>query len=210
MVGVNHVISYDWLFPYLDLLYIYIRYLLERRIYTENIPQIILHDIRAGYLFFFENPKNLGFLCSLSDFGAARPFRYLSQTIKHRLMVISDLIDSPGFVGDHLSFLSHCINSPGIAGDQLGISDLIIPPGLPLVALGLDFLGLVSISSVCSRSRRFALDLDLSLLDLLAPPVALGLDLLGLLSISLGSLFRRWPSRPFSIVSVPLGTAGGS
>ena len=97
-------------------------------------------------------------------------------------VVISDLIDSPGFVGDHLSFLSHCINSPGIAGDQLGISDLIIPPGLSLVALGLDLLDLVLISSVCSRSRRFAL-------DLLAPPVALGLDLLGLLSIYYSRLF---------------------
>ncbi len=61
-------------------------------------------------------------------------------------MVISDLIGSPGFAGDHLGFLSHRIGSPGIAGDQLGISDLIVPPGLPLVALGLDLLGLLSIS----------------------------------------------------------------
>ena len=38
-------------------------------------------------------------------------------------MVISDLIGSPGFAGDHLGFLSHRISSPGIAGDQLGISE---------------------------------------------------------------------------------------
>uniref|UniRef100_A0A2N9IU27 Reverse transcriptase Ty1/copia-type domain-containing protein n=1 Tax=Fagus sylvatica TaxID=28930 RepID=A0A2N9IU27_FAGSY len=71
-------------------------------------------------------------------------------------VVISDLIGSPGFAGDHLGFLSHRIGSPGIAGDQLGISDLIVPPGLPLVALGLDLLGLLSISPVCSRSPRAA------------------------------------------------------
>uniref|UniRef100_A0A2N9J0C0 Integrase catalytic domain-containing protein n=1 Tax=Fagus sylvatica TaxID=28930 RepID=A0A2N9J0C0_FAGSY len=51
----------------------------------------------------------------------------------------------------------HRIGSPGIAGDQLGISDLIVPPGLlDLVALGLDLLGLLSISPVCSRSPRAA------------------------------------------------------
>uniref|UniRef100_A0A2N9EN83 Integrase catalytic domain-containing protein n=1 Tax=Fagus sylvatica TaxID=28930 RepID=A0A2N9EN83_FAGSY len=71
-------------------------------------------------------------------------------------VVISDLIGSPGFAGDHLGFLSHRIGSPGIASDQLGISDLIVPPGLPLVALGLDLLGLLSISPVCSRSPRAA------------------------------------------------------
>uniref|UniRef100_A0A2N9HAF6 Integrase catalytic domain-containing protein n=1 Tax=Fagus sylvatica TaxID=28930 RepID=A0A2N9HAF6_FAGSY len=56
-------------------------------------------------------------------------------------VVISDLIGSPGFAGDHLGFLSHRIGSPGIASDQLSISDLIVPPGLPLVALGLNLLG---------------------------------------------------------------------
>uniref|UniRef100_A0A2N9HHL8 Integrase catalytic domain-containing protein n=1 Tax=Fagus sylvatica TaxID=28930 RepID=A0A2N9HHL8_FAGSY len=71
-------------------------------------------------------------------------------------VVISDLIGSPGFAGDHLGFLSHRIGSPGIAGDQLSISDLIVPPGLLLVALGLDLLGLLSISPVCSRSPRAA------------------------------------------------------
>jgi hypothetical protein len=115
-------------------------------------------------------------------------------------VVISDLIGSSGFAGDHLGFLSHRISSPGIAGDQLGISDLIVPPGLPLVALGLDLLGflsisilisrfsissrhqwlLVSISSVCSRSRLalcFAGDLlGPSRLSLYrqAPPMVLG------------------------------------
>ena len=71
-------------------------------------------------------------------------------------VVISDLIGSPGFASDHLGFLSHRIGSPGIASDQLGILDLIVPPGLPLVALGLDLLGLLSISPVCSRSPRAA------------------------------------------------------
>ena len=150
------------MFPYLDLLYIYIIYLLKRRIYTENIQQIILHGIRAGYLFFFGNPKNLAFLCSLGfrrHQASSVPFSYHQASP----VVISDLIGSPGFAGDHLGFLSHRIGSPGIAGDQLGISDLIVLPGLPLVALGLDLLGLLSIfsrrqwllvliSSVCSRS----------------------------------------------------------
>ena len=34
--------------------------------------------------FFFGNPKNLRFLCSLSDSGAARPLGIFFQTIRHR------------------------------------------------------------------------------------------------------------------------------
>ena len=73
---------------------------------------------------FFGNPKNLRFLCSLSDSGAARPLGiFFFSDHQASPVVISDLIGSPGFAGDHLGFLSHRISSPGIAGDQLGISE---------------------------------------------------------------------------------------
>ena len=75
-------------------------------------------------------------------------------------MVISDLIGSPGFAGDHLGFLSHHISSPGIAGDQLGISDLIVPPGLPLVALGLDLA--TSFLSIFSRHQWLLVSVSIS------------------------------------------------
>jgi hypothetical protein len=109
----------------LDLLYIYIINLLERRIHTENIPQIILHGIRAGYLFSFENPKNLGFLCSLLESGAARPLRSLFSDHQASPVAISDLIGSPGFAGDHLGFPSASWLSPGLA---VTLSDSPAPP----------------------------------------------------------------------------------
>ena len=49
--------------------------------------------------------------------------RYFFSDHQASPVVISDLIGSPGFAGDHLGFLSHRISSPGIAGDQLGISE---------------------------------------------------------------------------------------
>uniref|UniRef100_A0A2N9GF06 Integrase catalytic domain-containing protein n=1 Tax=Fagus sylvatica TaxID=28930 RepID=A0A2N9GF06_FAGSY len=122
-------------------------------------------------------------------------------------VVILDLIGSPGFAGDHLGFLSHRIGSPGIAGDQLGISDLIVPLGLPLVALGLDLLGLLPIyysrlfsglsrASVLALSRRcqhFTFS-DLSRNHRASWPLIFGTlgIVFGNIPVHLGSNYLRW------------------
>jgi hypothetical protein len=69
-------------------------------------------------MFLFENPKNLGFLCSLSRIST--PLGLASTYLDHQAlpMVISDLIGSPGFAGDHLELF---IGSQGFTGDHLGL-----------------------------------------------------------------------------------------
>uniref|UniRef100_A0A2N9H409 Integrase catalytic domain-containing protein n=1 Tax=Fagus sylvatica TaxID=28930 RepID=A0A2N9H409_FAGSY len=100
-----------------------------------------------------------GFLCSLSDSGAARTLRYLLFRPQASPVVISDLIGSPGFAGDHLGFLSHRIGSPGspVTISALGPHRTTRP-------------------SACSRSRspRFALDLLLSAILRLVSGLGLG------------------------------------
>uniref|UniRef100_A0A2N9H3N1 Integrase catalytic domain-containing protein n=1 Tax=Fagus sylvatica TaxID=28930 RepID=A0A2N9H3N1_FAGSY len=84
---------------------------------------------------FLKTLKNLGFLCSFLDSGAARPLRYSSQTTRHRRWSSRNLLAHQGFAGDHLGFFSLRIGSPSAAGDYLGIPShhkpqIPAPPGL--------------------------------------------------------------------------------
>uniref|UniRef100_A0A2N9I442 Integrase catalytic domain-containing protein n=1 Tax=Fagus sylvatica TaxID=28930 RepID=A0A2N9I442_FAGSY len=148
-------------------------------------------SLRAGYLFLFENPKNLGFLCSLSRIPA--PPRLAGTYLDHQAspVVTSDLIGSPGLAGDHLGLLLARQASP------VTISAPRAPPRLAVTLSA--FLCTTGLTPVALDSRSTALGYSqaclgprLGSLTPLPAPTSLGSSRTHSEHLTLGSNYLRW------------------